>query len=168
MRKLLLTLAVLCGTVSAWAQTVVTVINTEKVYTLECRSGYAHSTARFIADNGSVINGQSETPTYFSFEAGETEGTYYIKSVVSSKYLNCDAGNLSASTTKSTAWVLGTVGETVTFKVPETTTYLNNNGTACIDGTVTNLKANNHASGPNSGNACSTWQLCEYNADGVT
>ena len=167
MRKLLLTLAVLCGTVSAWAQTVVTAINTEKVYTLECMSGAVHSTTRFIADDGTTINGQSGTSTFFCFEDGETEGTYYIKSVVSSKYLNCDAGNLSASTTKSTAWVLGTVGETVTFKVPETTTYLNNNGTACTDGTVTNLKANNHASGPNSGNACSTWQLCEYSADGI-
>lgn len=169
MRKLLLTLAVLCGTVSAWAQTVVTAIDTEKVYTLECRSGYAHSTTRFIADNGSVINGQSATPTYFSFEAGETEGTYYIKSVVSSKYLNsnADGTSLSASTTKSTAWVLGTVEQTVTFKVPETTRYLNNNGTAS-DATVTGLQANNHPSGPNSGNACSTWQLCEYNADGVT
>ena len=97
MRKLLLTLAVLCGTVSAWAQTVVTAINTEKVYTLECMSGAAHSTTRFIADNGTVINGRSETPTYFSFEAGETEGTYYIKSVQSSKYLNCDAGKLWVS-----------------------------------------------------------------------
>ena len=35
MRKLLLTLAVLCGTVSAWAQTVVTAIDTEKVGSVE-------------------------------------------------------------------------------------------------------------------------------------
>ena len=167
MRKLLLTLAVLCGTVSAWAQTVVTAINTEKVYTLECMSGAAHSTTRFIADNGTTINGQSGTSTFFCFEDGETEGTYYIKSVESSKYLNSDGTNIFASTTKSTAWVLGTVGEAVTFKVPETTMYLNNNGTACTDGTVTNLKANNHTNGPSSSNACSTWQLCEYSADGI-
>jgi len=167
MRKLLLTLAVLCGTVSGWAQTVVTAINTEKVYTLECMSGAAHSTTRFIADNGTTINGQSGTSTFFCFEDGETEGTYYIKSVESSKYLNSDGTNIFASTTKSTAWVLGTVGEAVTFKVPETTMYLNNNGTACTDGTVTNLKANNHTNGPSPSNACSTWQLCEYSADGI-
>ena len=148
---------------TAMAQTVVTTINTAKYYTLECRSGAAHSTTRFISDNGTVINGQSSSSTFFVFEDGETEGTYYIKSYTSGRYINCDKDfKLSASETKSTAWVLGTVGETVTFKCPGETKYLNNNGTACADGTITNLQANNHPTGPTEGNACSTWALKEY------
>lgn len=161
MRKFTLILASMFLTLGTWAQTVVTTINTERAYTLECRSGYAHSTARFIGvtDEG-VINGQASTAAYITFENGTEDGSYYIK--VGEKYINCDGNNLSASTEKTTAWVLGTVDQTVTFKYPNTAMYLNNNGTTCIDGTITNLKANNHPSGPNAGNACSTWKMCEY------
>ena len=145
----------------AMAQDVVTTINTEKLYTLECRSGAAHSTTRFIGVNAEgKIDGHSSTPADVAFESGDDDGSYYIK--VGDKYINCDGDKLSASETKSTAWVLGTVGNTVTFKYPGNTKYLNNNGTTCADGTIVNLQANNHPSGPNAGNACSTWQMCEY------
>ena len=167
MKKFLLTIALvlLCGV--TMAQNVVTEINTENRYTLECRSGYAHSTTRFIgiANNG-VINGQSATATYVTFEEGVEAGSYYIK--VGTKYINYDGTNLSASETKSTAWVLGTVGQTVTFKYPSDTKYLNNNGTACADGTITNLQANNHQNGPSATNACSTWEMKEYEVSYLT
>ena len=163
MKKFLLSIAFVLFAGATIAQTVVTTISAEMSYTLECRSGYAHSATRFIGvTDAGVINGQSSTAAYVTFEAGDEAGTYYIK--VGEKYINCDASfNLSASIEKSTAWVLGTVGETVTFKVPNSTRYLNNNGTACTDGTITGLQANNHSSGPNASNACSTWQMKEYN-----
>ena len=161
MRKFTLFIASLFITIGAMAQTVVTTINTAKYYTLECRSGYAHSTARFIGvTDAGVINGQSSEPAYVTFEAAEV-GSYYIK--VGEKYINYDGSQLTASTEKSTAWVLGTVGNTVTFKVTGTTLYLNNNGTGADNTTITNLKANNHDSGPSAGNACSTWEMKEYN-----
>ena len=148
------------------AQTVVTTINTEMSYTLECKSGYAHSTTRFIGvTDAGVINGQSAAAAYITFEAGEDAGSYYIK--VGEKYINCDGTNLSASETKSTAWILGTVDQTVTFKYPNSTLYLNNNGTTCTDGTITGLKANNHSSGPTAANACSTWEMKEYDESAI-
>ena len=167
MKKLLLTIALvlLCGV--TMAQKVVTEINTENRYTLECRSGYAHSTTRFIgiANNG-AINGQSSTPAYVTFEKGDEAGSYYIK--VGEKYINYDGTNLSASTEKSKAWILGTVDNTVTFKYPGSTKYLNNNGTTCTDGTITGLQANNHPNGPNASNACSTWEMKEYEVSYLT
>ena len=87
MRKILLSLAALLTAGVAWAQTVVTAINTEKYYTLECRSGAAHNTSRFIGDNGTVINGQSPTASYFVFEEADAENSYYIKSYKTGKYL---------------------------------------------------------------------------------
>ena len=167
MKKLLLTIAAVFLTLGAMAQNVVTEINTENRYTLECRSGYAHSTTRFIgvANNG-VINGQSSTSAYVTFEEGNKAGSYYIK--VGEKYINCDGTNLSASTEKSTAWILGTVGNTVTFNYPGSTKYLNNNGTTCTDGTITALQANNHPNGPNASNACSTWEMKEYEVSYLT
>ena len=71
MRKITLFLSMLLVGVCAWAQTVVTVINTEKYYTLECRSGVAHSTNRFIGDDGTVINGQSALAAFLVFEAAD-------------------------------------------------------------------------------------------------
>ncbi len=161
MRKFLLSMALVLLSGATMAQTVVTTINTEMYYTLECKSDAAHSTTRFIGvTDAGVINGQSAAAAYITFEAGEDAGSYYIK--VGEKYINCNGTNLSASETKSTAWILGTVGQTVTFKYPNSTSYLNNNGTTCADGTITGLKANNHPSGPTATNACSTWEMKEY------
>ena len=153
-------------TVQYIAPKVVTAINPEMFYTLECRSGSAHSTARFIGDNGTVINGQSSEPTFLMFEPGETTGSYYIKSVVSGKYINSDGTNLSASSTKVTAWTFGVGGKdkvanVVTFGITGDK-YLNNNGTMCSDGSIVNLQPNSHSGGPGSGNACSLWQMCEF------
>ena len=157
MKKFTFFIASLFIAIGAMAQ--VTTIDVTKTYTLECQSGAAHSTARFIGVTDGVINGQSATGAEITFEAAE-EGSYYIK--VGDKYINHNGTAISASTEASTAWVLGTVNNLVTFKVPETTLYLNNNGSDCADGTVTNLKGNNHASGPTTNNACSTWAMVEY------
>ena len=78
MKKFTLLIASLFITMGAMAQTVVTAINTSKYYTIECRSGHAHNTARFIADDGTVINGQSSFASYFVFEGAEgVENEYY-------------------------------------------------------------------------------------------
>ena len=157
-------------TVQYIAPNVVTVIDPTKFYTLECRSGVAHSTTRFIGDDGIVINGQSSEPTFFMFEPGETTGTYYIKSVVSGKYLNSDGSKVTASTTRTTAWIFGVGGKdnvanVVTFGLSGDT-YLNNNGTSS-DESCTNLKPNSHSGGPGAGNACSLWQMCEFDPSSV-
>ena len=157
MKKIYFFIASLFIAIGAMAQT--TTIDVAKTYTLECQSGASHSTTRFIGVTDGVINGQSATGAEITFEAAE-EGSYYIK--VGDKYINHDGTAISASAEASTAWVLGTVNNLVTFKVPETTLYLNNNGSDCTDGTVTNLKGNNHASGPTTNNACSTWAMVEY------
>ena len=164
MKKFLLTIALvlLCG--ATMAQNVVTTIDTDHVYTLECKSGAAHSTTRFIGVTATgVIDGHSAKAAFVTFEAGDAENSYYIK--VDGKFINYDGSKLSASEEKLTAWVLGTVGQTVTFKYPNATKYLNNNGTACDDGTITNLQANNHPSGPTADNACSTWEMKEVDMD---
>lgn len=164
MRKLLLTLAVLCGTVSAWAQNVVTSIDVNQVYTLNCK---ATDHGAFISDDGNVINGRSATGTFFCFEdAGENQ--YYIKSVKTGKYINHDGSNISASTEKKTTWTINAPGfhsnTVVTFTIGNNK-YLNNNGSDCSDGTCTGLKANTHSGGPGEGNACSLWVLTEYPSD---
>ena len=150
------------------APAAVTTINPKMYYTLECRSGVAHNTARFIGDNGTEINGQSAEPTYLMFEPAATEGTYYIKSVVSGKYINSDGAQVTASTQKETAWTFGVggkdkVADVVTFGISGDK-YLNNNGTSS-DGSCVNLQPNYHSGGPGSGNACSLWQMCEFQPD---
>lgn len=163
-KTLLLSAVLLCCAMGTWAQTVVTAINTAKYYTLECKSSYAHSKNRFISDDGTVVNGQSAEPTLFVFEAADTENGYYIKSVVTNRYINHDGTNISANTTKSTVWTLATTTHTanvVTFTIGSNK-YLNNNGSDCVDGSCQYLKANTHANGPQAGNACSLWQMCEY------
>ena len=157
-------LTVLCGTVSAWAQNVVTSIDVNQVYTLNCK---ATDHGAFISDDGNVINGRSATGTFFCFEdAGENQ--YYIKSVKTGKYINHDGTNISASTEKETIWTINAPGfhdnTVVTFTIGNNK-YLNNNGSDCSDGTCTNLKANTHSGGPGVGNGCSLWVLTEYPSD---
>lgn len=159
----LLIAALLALVGGAKAQEVVTTITSGKVYTLECKSGAAHNTTRFIGDDGNVINGQSAEGTHLYFEAAGEPNTYYIKSLVSGKYINHDGSNISASTTKSTVWTLGVPTHTpdvITLTIGNDK-YLNNNGSDCIDGTCNNLKANSHAGGPGAVNACSLWTLRE-------
>jgi hypothetical protein len=150
---------------------VVTAINNKKVYTLECRSIENHNTARFIGvtDDGK-INGNSSTAAYIQFESANSENGYYIKVAAINKYLNHNGDNISASTEKSTVWTLGVPTHTAnvaTFTIGNDK-YLNNNGSDCNDNTCANLKANSHAGGPGSGNACSLWKMTEYTpADGT-
>ena len=163
MKKLLLTiaLALVCG--ATMAQKVVTSINTEKSYALRCKAT-DHNGFIGVDDDGK-INGRSATANYIiTFEAANTENGYYIK--VGEKYLNHNGLNISAKTEKGTVWTLGVGGKDkvagyVTFTIGNDK-YLNNNGSDCNDGTCINLKANTHAGGPGSGNACSLWQMCEY------
>lgn len=171
MKKFLLSLVALLTTVASWAQNVATTITPGNVYTLECRSDAAHKTTRFIGDNGTVIDGRSAQPTYLMFEAGETDGTYYIKSLVSNKYINSDGNKVVASETPSTAWILNAGGKDkvanqVCFSCGNDK-YLNNNGTKS-DGTCTNLQPNSHSGGPAEGNACSLWEMKEYDASVAT
>lgn len=138
------------------------IVTEGKYYTLECRSSEAHSTTRFIADNGTVIDGRSAEGSAFTFEAAG-DGGYYMKSYKSGKYLNCETGtkNIYASSEKVTSWVLN---EPFSGKVSLSAggdLYLNNNGSKCADGSTTNLQANYHAGGPAEGNACSLWALAE-------
>ena len=162
MKKTLLSFALLLIGVGAWAQ--VTKINTEKYYTLECKSGAAHSTSRFIGYNDGKINGQSSSPAYFKFEAASDGNAYYIYCVDAEKYLYHDGSNISASTEKKTAWTLGVPTHTpnvVTFTIGSDK-YLNNNGSDCTDNSCSSLKANTHKGGPAANNACSLWEMKEY------
>ena len=179
MKKLLLSLVALLFTVGTWAQTVVTTITPGKVYTLECRSGHAHSTARFIGDKDGVINGQAKEGTYFSFE--EVEGGYYIKSVVSGKYLNYEArynnstlqnqGYINAETEPKSVWKINSNSNNIhsglVYFTVSNDQYLNNNGSQSQGG-CTNLQANYHKDGPGATNACSLWQMKEYDASVAT
>ena len=153
------------------APIVVTSITEGKLYTLECRSGAAHSTTRFIGiDADGKINGQSAEATFIKFEKANEENGYYIKIVDADKYLNHNGSNISASAEKTTVWTLGVPTHTanvVTFTIGNDK-YLNNNGSDCNDNTCANLKANTHAGGPGAGNACSLWEMTEYTpADGT-
>lgn len=181
MKKLLLSLVALLFTVGTWAQNVVTDINPEKVYTLECRSGYAHSSTRFIGDNGTIINGQAAEGTYFSFV--QADGGYYIKSVVSGKYLNYEPrynndvlqnqSYINAEDEPKSVWKINSnpnnIHNGLVYFTVANDQYLNNNGTQTqTTGRCTNLQANKHAGGPGASNACSLWQLKEYDASVAT
>lgn len=137
------------------------IVSEGEFYTLECLSGNAHSDKRYICDNGSVINGNSTSPSTFSFETAGG-GKFYMKSSISGKYINhSDANGIYASADKVTAWTISVPSHTpsaVTLTFGDDK-YLNNNGTDCTDGSTTNLKANYHSGGPNSDNACSLWTL---------
>lgn len=137
-------------------------VDTEKYYTLECRSDVAHNTERFIRDNGSVINGRSSEGSLFQFEAADEDNGYFIKSYVSDKYLNCTAnentGNdaVVESELKSTVWKMAKHTEGVVTLTAGYDKYLNNNGDA-----PPYLLARYHNGGPASINACSLWTITE-------
>jgi hypothetical protein len=140
------------------APVVVTSILEDKYYTLQCKAT-DHGT--FIKDDGTSINGRSNEGSFFAFEAGTTAGTYYIKSVVSGKYINADGNTVTVDAEKKTAWVLGVpthTADVVTFEDGTTDNFLNNNYTTGAP----YLKANHHNGGPGSGNACSLWILTQY------
>lgn len=169
MKKILLSFVLLLACVGGWAQTVVTVVNPAKMYTMECQPNDGH-TARFISDDGTVINGRSAEGTYLVLEeAGENQ--YYIKSLVSGKYIYfTDDNRIAVSLEKPTkAWTFDTgssssQGAYVTFSNGGTR-FLNNNGNATTGGTE-NLQLANHSGNsggkPSGTNYCSQWRLHEY------
>ena len=149
------------------APMVVTSITSGKLYTLECRSGVAHNTARFIGiTEDGKISGQSATAAFIKFEKANEANGYYIKIVDADKYLNHNGSHISASAERSTVWTLGVGGKenvpnVVTFTIGDDK-YLNNNGSDCNDGTCVNLQAASHDGGPASINACSLWEMKQY------
>ena len=164
MRKLLLTLAVLCGTVSGWAQKLVTSVQEGKYYTLECNSGEAHSTTRFLGENAYGLNGQSAKPTYLIFE--ETTGGYYVQSSLTGKYLNqgevISEGSKYAvayETTPTTVWTIGKLADDATdiyLTIGDSKLYLNNNSD-----NAQKLQIVKHDP-IGAGNACSLWEMREH------
>lgn len=153
----LLALMLLCS-IGAMAQTQVTALNTSKYYTLACSSTGHEVTKVCLADVNGTIMGRSTSNTFFQFEAGESEGQYYIKSLASNKYVvasgTADGSTVSLSDTKDTYWTVAVTGTALYIRPNESTnTYLNNNMNDSP-----NLKI---ASG--SGD-CSKWKVCEYSA----
>ncbi len=138
-------------------------VDTSKYYTFECLSEYAHSTERFIRDNGAVINGRSAEGSLFQFEAADDDNGYYIKSYVSDKYLNHTDGCIYASAEKLTVWTMAVPSHTPSARTLTVggDLYLNNNGSDCNDGSCINLQSNSHPGGPGAANACSLWTLEE-------
>ena len=142
--------------------TVVTSVSEDKTYTLECQPNDGHS-ARFIADNDGTINGQTSKGSKFCFNPA-AEGSYYIQSLVSGKYINANDAqtDISFDATPKTAWTLGKLnaGDSyVYFTIGNTKKYLNNH-----QGGADNLRVASHNPiGAN--NKCSLWTLHEYDED---
>ena len=137
---------------------VVTEVKTGNLYTLECQPNDGHST-RFISDTDGVLNGQTAKGTKFCFEEA-TNGGYYIKSTVSGKYINANAGktDISFDAEPKSAWTLGQIDkndEYVYFTIGESK-YLNNH-----QGGEDNLRLATHNPIAQN-NKCSLWTLHEY------
>ena len=159
MRKLLLTLAVLCGTVSGWTQgQTVTSITSGKWYQLKCTAtDYAHGYGAnvWLSDNGTAFAGKSATPTSFQFIA-TGNGTYHILSYKSNKYLGASGTSVVQEQTPTTEWTVGTINnDGYVYISSSDKNYLNN-----ADGT-NKIQIKNHGSGVSSGNSCSLWYLTE-------
>ena len=155
MKKLLLLFAVMLSTVGAWAQVLGTSIDASKVYTLQCRGDHT----AFLADNEGVFTGTSSNATNFTFEKGTEDNQYYIKSLITNKYLSYVNNAFSATTEKTTLWQVGTYTHTANVIslaiVGQTDQYLNNAG-----GT-NGLQLKGHGGGPGRDNRCSLWELRE-------
>lgn len=163
MKKLLLLFAVLCGTVSGWAQKLVTSVQEGKYYTLECNSGEAHSTTRFLGENAYGLNGQSAKPTYLIFEA--TDGGYYVKSSLTGMYLNQgeslggDKYAVAYSKDAATVWTVGKLADDATdiyLTIGDSKLYLNNNS----DNAQKLQIVKHDPIGTN--RACSLWEMREH------
>ncbi len=138
--------------------TVVTQVAEDKTYTLECQPNDGHTT-RFIVDNAGTINGQSAKGSKFSFDKA-SEGSYYIRSEVSGKYINANAGqtDISFDAEPKTAWTLGKLNanDPYVYFTMGGGKYLNNH-----QGGADNLRVAQHNPiGAN--NKCSLWTLHQY------
>lgn len=153
MKKTLLSFALLLIGVGAWAQTA---IDPSKYYTLQCYA--TDHGGNYIAEVDGEIKGREENPTYFVFEAGTVQGTYYIKSYLSGKYINSNANfnDVTFDEEKKTAWTKTALSGNIAFAAADGK-YLNNNETG--EG-VNGLKVAGGTGG------CSQWKLKQYIKDG--
>ena len=152
MKKTLLSFALLLIGVGAWAQTA---IDPSKYYTLQCYA--TDHGGNYIAEVDGEIKGREENPTYFVFEAGTVQGTYYIKSYTSGKYINSNDNfnDVTFDEEKKTAWTKTTLSDNIAFAAADGK-YLNNNETG--EG-VNGLKVAGGTGG------CSQWKLKQYIKD---
>lgn len=143
---------------AAWAQTTVTSVTDGKWYKLECISSVAHSTTRYLLDNGTSLNGQSAQGSFFRFVPA-SEGKYHIQSYTSGKMVNADGTSVVLGETGTTEWTVGKINaeDAYVYISSSDKNYLNNAG-----GTG-NIQIKNHGS-ISSGNACSLWTLYEYDS----
>lgn len=151
MRKILLSLAALLTAGVAWAQTEVRDIDPTKYYTLQCK---ATDHSGFIAEVDGEIKGRESKPSILVFEAGASDGTYYIKSKTSGKYINANDGfsDVTFDDEEKTQWTKTELSGNLAFSA-SSGKYLNNNETG--DG-VNGLKVAGGTGG------CSQWTLREY------
>lgn len=161
MKKILSLLAlVLLSCMGAWAQTVVTSVNTSALYTLKC---IATDHVGYLGDDGSTLQGRASAPTYFRFVEA-SDGMYYLQSATTGKYINASGTNngaaISFEATASTKWRIDvcTEGQNVAIR-PEGTSGVGLNNNAGSGTTCPYLKVGPHTS---AGNGCSTWVLKEY------
>jgi hypothetical protein len=137
---------------------VVTTVQTDKLYTLECQPNDGHS-ARFISDNAGSLNGQTAKGTKFRFEVA-TGGGYYIKSTVSGKYINANDAktDISFDSEPKSSWTLGQLSKSdayVYFTIGGNK-YLNNH-----QGGADNMRLATHNPIAQN-NKCSLWTLHQY------
>ena len=112
-----------------------------------------------------MLNGQTAKGTKFCFEAA-ANGGYYIKSTVSGKYINANAGktDISFDAEPKSAWTVGQLSKSdayVYFTIGENK-YLNNH-----QGGEDNLRLATHNPIAQN-NKCSLWTLHQYDDETET
>lgn len=97
----------LCFAVGVRAEIIKTTPAAGKQYKIKC---IATDHTGYLGDDGTTLQGRHATGTWFVLESNGTEGQYYLKSVLSGKYINA-ASNTSGSAisfdeTATTYWTL--------------------------------------------------------------
>lgn len=112
MRKatFLLMSLLLCFAVGAGAKVITTTPVAGTQYKIKC---LATDHTGYLGDDGTTLQGRHATGTFFILEETDTEGQYYLKSVLSGKYINA-AGDTSGSaiTFDATATTYWTIDQT--------------------------------------------------------
>lgn len=153
MKKFLSLLALMLVTsISAWADFTPKTVegNTVYYYTLKCH-GAGHANVEYIGLTENSFNGHSASGTCFAFEPTETDGQYYIKSVVRGKYLNAESG-VTFDANPRTYWTIDQTGNYFfLYANGDNTKYLNNNVSSGVGLRVGNFNGE-----------CSQWTATEY------
>lgn len=97
----------LCFAVGAGAKVITTTPVAGTQYKIKCT---ATDHSGYLGDDGTTLQGRHATGTFFILEATGTEGQYYLKSVLTEKYINA-AGNTSGAAisfdaTATTYWTI--------------------------------------------------------------